>query len=100
MLLAVARFDCHSESSRGRYADLRDVDAGGRRVHLLERRADGRIVIDGVLDRLIERERQRRRGRRRLRPRAWPARPPEPGEQHRPRAGQCAVVIVNRLRNS
>ena len=57
MLLAVARFDCHSESSRGRYADLRDLDAGLDALTLLERRPHRGIVVAGVLDGLFERER-------------------------------------------
>ena len=56
MLLAVPRFDCQSASSRGQIAGLRDADARGRRVHLLERRLDRRIVLDRVLQRLFQRE--------------------------------------------
>ena len=59
MLLAVPRFDCQSESSRGRYAGFRNADAGGRRIDLLDGRLHRWIVIDGVLQRLVQRQHRR-----------------------------------------
>ena len=78
MLLAVARFDCQSESRRGRYAALATLDVGRGRVDLLERGSDGGIVIERVLQRLLERQRRRRVGAADLRARgAVKARPPQ-----------------------
>ena len=56
MLLAVAAVRLPEGIEPRQIRRLRDADTGGRRIDLLERRADGRIVIDGVLDGLLERE--------------------------------------------
>ena len=74
----------------------RDGHAGGRRVHLLERGADGRVVLDGVLERLLEREVT-------AEPAAWRADASGRGERAVQGVRVFAasnIVSVNRLRNS